>query len=241
MKSWHKSSTSRRSLIKLGIFGVSGMVVASIPRMLNAQPMSRGKTLTFNANDIGILNFALLLEELESAFYAAVISTGKVTNSKEMEYMRYFGSQEAAHVTFLRSVLANQVLFTTQDLSFNQDSLGGILNSRDRILNAAITLEDLGVHAYNGAGTSLTNPTYLLAAGSIVSVEARHAAGVRSLLGRSATEPDGDRFISDENLNASINPFRGKAYDELYTPKQIVAILGSLNILNNSINGSLVT
>lgn len=238
MKSRNKSS--RRSLMKWGIFGLGGIAIASIPGMLNAQPMSRGKTLTFNANDIGILNFALLLEELEAAFYVAVVNSGKITNSKEMDYMRYLGGQEAAHVTFLRSVLANQVLFATQDLSFNSSTLNNLLSSRDSILNTAVTLEDVGVHAYNGAGPSLTNPTFLLAAGSIVSVEARHAAGVRALLGRPTTEPDSDRQVKDANLNSTLNPFKGRAYDELYTPKQIVAIVGSLNLLNNPIGGSLV-
>ncbi len=234
------SSTSRRSLLKWGFLGLGSMALAAMPRMVNAQPSSRGKTLTFNANDVGILNFALLLEELEAAFYAGVISSGKVTNAKELDYMRYLGSQEAAHVTFLRNVLANQVIFTTQDLSFNQSTLNTILNSRESILNTAIALEDVGVHAYNGAGTSMTNPTFLLAAGSIVSVEARHAAGVRSLLGKPVTEPDSDRLVNDANLNAALNPFRGRAYDELYTPKQIVAIVGSLNLINNSIDGALV-
>ncbi len=236
----NRKKSSRRSLIKWGIFGLGGITIASIPGVLNAQPMSRGKTLTFKADDIGILNFALLLEELESAFYAAVVSSGKITNSKEMEYMRYLGGQEAAHVTFLRSVLANQVLFATEDLSFNSSTLNKMLSSRDSILNTAVALEDVGVHAYNGAGPSLTNPTFILAAGSIVSVEARHAAGVRALLGRPTTEPDSDRLITDPNLNSTLNPFKGRAYDELYTPKQIVAIVGSLNLLNNPISGSLV-
>ncbi len=240
MNSRKLPSTSRRSLIKWGIYGLGALTIAVMPRAINAQPNSRGKTLTFNANDIGILNFALLLEELESAFYAAVVSSGKITNSKEMEYMRYLGAQETAHVTFLRSVLADQALFATQDLSFNQSTLNNMLSSRDSILNTAVTLEDVGVHAYNGAGPSLTNPTYLLAAGSIVSVEARHAAGVRALLGKPTTEPDSDRLVTDANLNSTLNPFKGRAYDELYTPKQIVAIVGSLNLLNNSIGGSLV-
>ncbi len=240
MKSRKTSSTSRRSLLKWGIYGLGGIAIAAMPGVLNAQPSGRGKTLTFNANDIGILNFALLLEELEAAFYAAVVSSGKVTNPRELEYMRYLGAQEAAHVTFLRSVLGNQVLFATQDLSFNQSNLNGLLANRDTILNTAVALEDVGVHAYNGAGPSLTNPTYILAAGSIVSVEARHAAGVRALLGKPTTEPDRDRLVNDANLNASLNPFKGRAYDELYTPKQIVAIVGSINILNNPIGGSLV-
>ena len=234
-------STSRRSLIKWGIYGIGGIAIASMPQAIYAQSNSRGKTLIFNANDIGILNFALLLEELEVAFYAAVVNSDKIIDGRELNYMSSFGVQQTAHVTFLRSVLGNQVQFATGDLSFNSASLNDILSSRDRILNTAITLEDLGVHAYNGAGTSMTNPTFLLAAGSIVSVEARHASAVRALLNKPTTEPDRDRLISDANLNATLNPFKGKAYDELYTAKQIVAIVNSLNILNNPIGGTLLS
>ena len=107
-------------------------------------------------------------------------------------------------------------------------------------MNTAVALEDTGVHAYNGAGTSLKDPTYLLAAGSIVSIEARHTAGVRALLKRPSTEPDSDRAVKDDDLVPELNPFKGRAYDELYTPKQIIAIVGSLNILKNPINGALV-
>ncbi len=239
MKSQKALSASRRNLMKWGLCGFGGLMLATLPKVAIAQS-ARSSTLTFDADDIGILNFALLLEELEAAFYVAVVDSGKVTDSKEMEYMRVLGAQEAAHVTFLRSVLGNQTLFATEDISFNQDGLDAILTDRDKILNTAVTLEDVGVHAYNGAGPSLKNPTYLLAAGSIVSVEARHAAGVRALLGRSTTEPDSDRLVKDADLSAALNPFKGKAYDELYTPKQIVAIVASLKLINNPINGALV-
>ena len=231
-------SASRRSLMKWGLLGLGGLAGAILPKVAIAQ--SDATELTFNADDIGILNFALLLEELEAAFYAAAADSGQITDSKELNYIRVLGSQEAAHVTFLRSVLGDQTLFETADLSFNPDGLAVVLADRAAILNTAVALEDVGVHAYNGAGPSLTNPTYLLAAGSIVSVEARHAGGVRSLLGRPTTEPDSDRLISDADLIAELNPLKGKAYDELYSPKQIVDIVGSLGILNNPISGSLV-
>ncbi len=232
-------SASRRSLMKWGLLGFGGLAISVLPKV-PAIAQTGQKTLTFNADDVGILNFALLLEELEAAFYAAAADSGNITDSKEMDYVNVLGAQEAAHVTFLREVLGNKALFQTADLKFNADGLAAILKDRDTILNTAVTLEDVGVHAYNGAGPSLTNPTYLLAAGSIVSVEARHAGGIRALLGKPTTEPDSDRLIQDADLVAELNPFKGRAYDELYSPKQIVDIVGSLGILNNPINGSLV-
>lgn len=234
------NSPSRRTLLKWGLVSLGTAMLTGVPKALLAQSSSSAKRLTFNANDVGILNFALLLEELEAAFYPAVIKSGKITNAKELDYLRALGNHEAEHVKFLRTVLGSNALFQTRDLSLNLQGLNALLTDRAKILNTAVALEDLGVHAYNGAGPSLTNPTYLLAAGSIVSVEARHAAGVRALLGRSTTETDSERLIKDADLQASLNPFKGRAYDELYTPKQIVAAVGSLKILNNSINGSLV-
>lgn len=240
MRKKKASTASRRTLLKWGLCGCGAAVVATLPKRLMAQSGNGTKTLTFNADDIGILNFALLLEELEAAFYAAVVKSGKITNSRELDYMRALGTHEAEHVKFLRTVLGSNTLFQTADLSFNSDGLNAVLVDRSTILNTAVSLEDTGVHAYNGAGTSLTNPTYLLAAGSIVSVEGRHAAGARGLLNRPATEPDSDRAVSDADLVANLNPVRGRAYDELYTPRQIVSIVSSLKLLNNPINGMLV-
>jgi hypothetical protein len=234
------SSTSRRSLLKWGLCGLGAFALTTLPKRLTAQTNNGFKTLTFDANDVGILNFALLLEELEAAFYLLVLNSGKITDPTEFDYMKALGTHEAEHVKFLRGVLGKNATFKTKDLSFNKAGLDAILTDRDTILNTAVALEDTGVHAYNGAGTSLTNPTYLLAAGSIVSVEARHAAGARGLLQRPATEPDSDRAVSDAQLVPELNPFKGRAYDELYTPKQIVAIVSSLQILNNPINGTLV-
>ena len=240
MKQGKVSSTSRRGLLKLGLYSLGAVALTTLPKQLAAQTGNGVKTLTFNADDVGILNFALLLEELETAFYVLVLKSGKITNDRELDYMRALGAHEAQHVKFLRNVLGDQVTFATTDLSFNQAGLDAVLTDRSTILNTAVALEDTGVHAYNGAGPSLTNPVYLLAAGSIVSVEARHAAGVRGLLQRPATEPDSDRAVSDAELGPELNPFKGRAYDELYTPKQIVEIVGSLKILNNPINGTLV-
>ncbi|MEH2287096.1 ferritin-like domain-containing protein [Nostoc sp.] len=234
------SSTSRRALLKWGLCSFGGAALTILPKKLMANTISSSKTLTFDANDVGILNFALLLEELEAAFYLFALRSGKIKDKKEFDYLQAIGSHEASHVTFLRQVLGANAKFKTKDLCFNQAGLNAVLKDRDTILNTAVSLEDTGVHAYNGAGTSLKDPTYLLAAGSIVSVEARHTAGVRALLKRPTTELDIERAVNDANLVPALNPVKGKAYDELYTPKQIVAIVGSLNILNNPINGALV-
>lgn len=239
MKKGKRSVASRRTLLKWGLCGLGVAALTTVPqKLITAQTERRIKTLTFNANDIGILNFALLLEELEAAFYALVVRSGKIKKPRELDYIKALAAHEATHVKFLRSVLGSKAIFQTEDIRFNQAGLNAVLKDRATILTTAVALEDTGVHAYNGAGPSLKNATYLLAAGSIVSVEARHAAGARLLLERPVTEEQG--AVPNAELNPDLNPFKGRAYDELYTPKQIVEIVGSLNILNNPIEGDLV-
>ena len=61
-------------------------------------------------------------------------------------------------------------------------------------LKLAYVLENTGVGAYNGAGPSLTSKQLLAAAGSIVQVEARHAAAIALLTG--ARSPQTERLTS---------------------------------------------
>ena len=231
---------SRRSLIKLGLVVLGMGIITPIPRALTARKAQGIKSLTINDDDLGILSFALLVEEIQAGFYTAAIKSNKIKDSKEIRYIKSLLSHQVEHINYLREILGNKAIFKSGDLSFNQAGLAAKVSDRTTILDTAVTLEDLGVHAYNGIATLIKNPTYLLAISSIVSVEARHAAGVRGLLGRSVTESNSDRAFSKAELVQTLNPFLGRSYDELYTPKQVISIVKSLNILNNPVTGTLI-
>ncbi len=81
--------------------------------------------------------------------------------------------------------------------------------SRDSVFQTSILLEDTGVSAYNGAGPLLVNPDYLLLAGKIVSVEARHASTLRSLYGESMGDFKayaGDDVVNELGLDLFATP-----------------------------------
>ena len=70
-------------------------------------------------------------------------------------------------------------------------------------------LEDTGVAAYNGAGRYITNSAYLVIAGQIVSVEARHAAAIRSIRGNDMSDFKlfaGDDIIDNNGLDGAQDP-----------------------------------
>jgi hypothetical protein len=137
-----------------------------------------GNGVNLGSGDVGVLNYAYALEQLEAAFYTQVMATPySGMSAVEMAYMADIRDHEIAHREFFKNALMSNAI---QDLEVNFDAID--FTKRDSVLATAKAFEDLGVAAYNGAGQLLTNPTYLLLAGKIVSVEARHAALIRDLI-----------------------------------------------------------
>lgn len=136
--------------------------------------MSFGTTLDFK-DDFGVLNYAYALEQLEAAFYIKVASNPPSSfTTAQKNYFQDVQFHEIAHREFFKKVLGTAAIGSLEvDFSTINFSDGA------SVLAAAKTFEDLGVAAYNGAGVRLKTDAYLVAAGQIVSVEARHAAWVR--------------------------------------------------------------
>ena len=141
--------------------------------------MDGGKAVVnLGKGDIGILNYAYALEQLEAAFYIQVLSTPYANiTTKELEYLTDVRDHEIAHREFFKNVLGNRRIGGLI-VDFSSINFG----SRESVLGTAKAFEDTGVSAYNGAGELLQSAEYLLLAGKIVSVEARHAATIRDLL-----------------------------------------------------------
>ncbi|TGD78342.1 ferritin-like domain-containing protein [Hymenobacter wooponensis] len=136
--------------------------------------------LDVGSSDNGVLNYAYALEQLEAAFYAQV-KTGQyysTANAAEKQVFDDLALHEKAHTDFLKAVLSTNAI-----KALEPDFSSINFNDRSSVLNAAKTFEDLGVAAYNGAGRYIQTAAYLVIAGKIVSVEARHAALIRDMIG----------------------------------------------------------
>ena len=157
--------------------------------------------------DIGILNYAYALEQLEAAFYIQVVNSSYYAgaSAKEKEYLKDIRDHEIAHREFFKRVLGNRAI-RTLEVDFSSVNF----SSRESVLGTAKAFEDLGVSAYNGAGELIENPEYLLYAGKIVSVEARHAATLRDLISYGS-------FADSTAVNA-------QGLDLYRTPPEVLAI-----------------
>jgi Ferritin-like domain len=139
------------------------------------------------ANDVKILRYALTLEYLEAEFYAQAVASGALTDPTVLNFARVTGAHEAAHVAALRQVLGSKAIKKPRF------DFGAAVTNQDTFKATAQVLEDVGVSAYAGQGPNILQKPVVVAALSIHSVEARHAAWIRFIntggMGAAATLP----------------------------------------------------
>jgi len=181
-------------------------------------PTPSGDTVDLGSNDIGVLNYAYALEQLEAAFYIKVVDSLPIAgmNAEEEEIMTDLMNHEIAHRDFLKAALGASAI---QDLHVDFSSIN--FTSRASVLATAKAFEDLGVSAYNGAGKLIEDEIYLGIAGKIVSVEARHAAAIRDLLNPNSADFAGNDVVTVED-----------GLDMKRTPAQVLAIAGTYIVEN---------
>jgi rubrerythrin len=154
-----------------------------------------------DSSDVEILNFALTLEYLEAAFYKDALANAGLSG-KVKPVAEEIGSNEQEHVDTLKQTI---------------EQLGGKAVAAPKVkfpkgneaafLKLAVTLEDTGVSAYNGAAPAIKSGEVLGAAGSIVQVEGRHAAAVRQLAGMDPAPDAFDPTLSMKQVLAAVKPF----------------------------------
>jgi Ferritin-like domain len=147
-----------------------------------------------SASDVGILNYALVLEYLQASFYTEAERGGALTG-KTAKAARVVGATERAHVAAFRKLLGSQaVKRPTFDFQ-------GTTEQQRAFLKTAVAFEDLAVAAYKGQAPKLKSNAVLAAAVGIHSVEARHAAWMRELFGITPAVNAFDKPASRANIN----------------------------------------
>lgn len=166
----------RQFLTYLGLTASATAVITACSKDDDGDPPSN--SIDLGSGDTGILNYAYALEQLEAAFYTQVIASPfSGITANEQALLTDIRDHEVAHREFFKAALGTKAI-PSLEVNFAAINFG----SRDSVLATAKAFEDLGVSAYNGAGQLIMDGAYLLLAGKIVSVEARHAALIRDLI-----------------------------------------------------------
>jgi hypothetical protein len=178
----------RRALVAGGTVVLGGVAIGGLPRVAVSAPSPE--------QDARILNFALLLEYLEAAFYGDAERRG-LLRGELGEFARVVGDHERSHVAFLKGALGRAA---RKPPTFD---FGRATSDSQLFSTAAAALEDMMVAAYNGQATNLTTKAFTAAA-TIVSVEARHAAWIRDIIGKTAAPDATDTPLTEAEVRAAM-------------------------------------
>jgi len=181
------------------------------PFLANAAPIMVRQSSNSSA-DILVLQFADVLEQLESEFYGQALMTfseqdfinaGFADAQIPIQQIEAIASDEQTHDTFLQTSL--QALGAAP-ISNCQFDFSSVLTDVTTMAATARVVENLGVAAYLGASTLITDPSILVSAASILTVEARHQTVLNILNGGTAIP---------------------QAFDIAFTPSEVLATASS--------------
>ncbi|KAL4953755.1 ferritin-like domain-containing protein [Aspergillus filifer] len=180
-------------------------LAAAAMQVAQAGPVDKRADVT----DADILNYALTLEHLEAAFYeqglknytkadfmAAGVSETVYNNLKSV------AMDEKAHEDFLTQALTKAGASPVARCTYNFPA-----TNAKSFLALGNILEGVGTSAYLGAAASIMDKTYLTAAGSILTVEARHSAYLRAALGEKPAAQPFDNPLGLNEVYTLASPF----------------------------------
>lgn len=197
--------TNRRNFLKLSGVGLAMVGLTLVGCEDDINPIDDNSIFDLGKGDVGILNYAYALEQLEADFYTKVVNNFySGISSKEKQLFTDLYHHEVIHRDFFKAAIGAATTNLLPTLEFQYPNVD--FNNRNSVLATAKALEDTGVAAYNGAGKYISNPDYLVIAGKIVSVEARHAAAIRDLINPGSSDFSGDDVIDANGLDLAKEP-----------------------------------
>ncbi len=190
---------SRQSFILKGALAAGAVYGLGAVTPFVGQALAQG-----DGGDVDILNFALTLEYLEQAYYTQALKRTKGLSAETKSLAKTIKGDEDAHVTALVTAIKGA---GGTPVKAPMVDFGGAFKSQASFLKLAQTFEDTGVSAYNGAGPMIQSKDVLAAAGSIVQVEARHAAAIRLMNGQPPTDGGFDKAREADAVLMAVKPF----------------------------------
>lgn len=190
------------------------LVVAATSLSVFARPLTLTRKGEDNSNNILVMKFAGVLEQLENEFYKQGIqkfsdqdfqNAGFSSTAIVADQLGTIQKDEQSHLDFLSKALAAFGESVPDNCQFNFDSA---LTDVPTMAAVARVVEMTGVAAYAGAASLITDPQILTAAATILTTEARHQTILNIMSGAGSPIPQPfDMALTPGEVLAVASPF----------------------------------
>ena len=144
-------------------------------------------------NDIAILQFDLVLEYLQAGLYTEAERLGALT-PKTLGWARVVGAHERAHIVAIKGLLGRKIVPSP---TFNY---GNVTANERAFIRTAVGFEDLTAALLKWQAPRLDSRSIVAAAVTLHSVETRHAAWIRHLIGLQPAAQAFDKPASQQRM-----------------------------------------
>jgi Ferritin-like domain len=185
---------TRASFLRRSIgagFGLTALAAATEAR---AGPAS-------TRNDVAILRFDLALEYLQAGLYTEAERIGSLT-PKTLAWARVVGAHERAHVRAIKNLLGRKSIpsptFDYRNVTSNEQAF----------IKTAVAFEDLTAALLKWQAPRLDSRSIVAAVATLHSVETRHAAWIRHIVGLQPATTAFDQPASQHKMAELISATR---------------------------------
>lgn len=182
--------SSRREFFRRGILG-GGALLGIL-----ALPADAGAALAKTKRDIAIVKFDVVLEYLQSALYVEAQRLGALS-PKTLGWARVVGAHELAHLAALKRMVDRppaRPSFNFLDVTEREASF----------VKTAVAFEDLTAAILKWQALRLHSREIVAAAATLHSVETRHAAWIRRIIGVSPVAAAFDEPAAQQQMSKLI-------------------------------------
>jgi Ferritin-like domain len=145
------------------------------------------------ANDIAILRFDQVLEYLQAGLYTEAERLGAL-KPETLAWARVVGAHERAHLQAIKNLLGSHAV---RNPGFNY---GNVTSDEQAFLKTAVAFEDLTAALLKWQAPRLDSRAIVAAAVSLHSVETRHSAWIRHLVGLQPAATAFDKPASQKKM-----------------------------------------
>jgi Ferritin-like domain len=144
-------------------------------------------------NDVAILQFDLALEYLQAGLYTEAERLGALRPTT-LDWARVVGAHERAHIRAIKGLLGRK---TVPSPGFNY---GKVTSDEQAFVRTAVAFEDLTAALLKWQAPRLDSRSILAAVVTLHSVETRHAAWIRHIVGLKPATTAFDKPASQQRM-----------------------------------------